>query len=410
MDPHIERAAFQSNDEVGAWMNGGHRRHLDGVEDAEDVELSFLRQIRRVGKQRKGDVHDETYDVAARRARGITLAAAATSTRGRLAFGMAVGTRDVVPANNIARGTAESPWVTEALLVLMAVIWGVNFSVLKYGTHVVTPLAFNGIRIPLAAAAQLVVARMMRLPRPAPSDAKRLILLGILGNGLYQVLFILGVASSRVATAALVIAATPAFIAMLGRLRGSEHLAGRNWLGIACQVVGVGVVVLATARGTTDATGDRDSLIGGALVLGAALSWSIYSVILKGLSDRVHPLQIGGYTMLGGAAVLLVVGFPALLDTRWSALPGRFWGALAYSAIIAMVFAYLFYYRGLRLLGPTHTAMYSNMQPLIAMLVAWIALREVPTNPQWAGAAMIVGGLLLTRLTPSMSAPAPAEP
>jgi drug/metabolite transporter (DMT)-like permease len=98
------------------------------------------------------------------------------------------------------------------------------------------------------------------------------------------------------------------------------------------------------------------------------------------------------------------VGLPALLAVDWPALPVSVWVAMTYSCLIAMVVAYLLYYRGLRVLGPTRTSMYSNLQPIIAMLVAWAALRERPTAAQILGAGLIVSGLLATR-----SAAEPAE-
>lgn len=73
------------------------------------------------------------------------------------------------------------------------------------------------------------------------------------------------------------------------------------------------------------------------------------------------------------------------------------YAAVFYSAILAMVFAYMFWYRGLRILGPTRTAVYSNLQPVIAAIVAYFAFREVPTGPQLIGATCVISGLLLTR-------------
>lgn len=281
----------------------------------------------------------------------------------------------------------------EVLLLLMAVIWAVNFSVIKYGLLFISPLAFNGVRIPLAAAAQLGVGRAMRLDRPSPKDAMRLVVLGMFGNGLYQVLFILGVALTRVATAALVIAATPAFIALLGRYFGSETMSRRNWAGIGCQIVGCSTVVIGSTRGGEG----RDTVLGAILILMAAFTWAVYTVALKKYSHRVHPVQLGGYTMLGGSLVMGVVAVPSMLGTEWTALPVGVYLAILYSAIVAMVVAYLIWYRGLRVLGPTRTAVYSNLQPLIAGIVAWIALGEVPTIPQVMGASLIISGLLLTR-------------
>jgi drug/metabolite transporter (DMT)-like permease len=306
---------------------------------------------------------------------------------------MAVSAREIIPADPVGSRTGEARWVTDALLLLMAVIWGVNFSVIKFGTQLVAPLAFNGARISIAVGAQFGVARAMQLPPLARRDALRLFALGMLGNGVYQILFILGLARSRVATTALVIAATPAFIALIGRFFGSEYLSRRQWLGIACQVAGCSTVVLGAGR----ATAGSDSLLGSTLLLLAAFSWALYAVRLKSYSHRIHPMQIGAWTMLGGVLVVGAVAIPAMAATPWTRLPPGFWLALAFSAILAMVVAYMFYYRGLRVLGPTRTAMYSNLQPLVAGVVAWIALNEVPTGAQVLGAVLIVSGLLVTR-------------
>lgn len=306
---------------------------------------------------------------------------------------MAVSATGIIAAGETTTRAGEARWVTDLLLLLMATIWGINFSVLKYGTQFVAPLAFNGARIPIAAATQLGIAGAMRLDGVPRREKWQLILLGMLGNGAYQVLFILGVVRSRVATAALIIAATPAFIAVLGRVLGTERLTQRQWTGIALQIAGCSSVVMGSTRGAAGA----DSALGVVLLLGASMSWAVYSVALRRIATQVHTLQLGGYTMLGGALVTTVVALPALLATSWLTLPAGVYAAILYSAIIAMVFAYLFWYRGLRILGPTRTAVYSNLQPLIAAVVAYFAFREVPTAPQVVGAILVISGLLLTR-------------
>jgi drug/metabolite transporter (DMT)-like permease len=280
-------------------------------------------------------------------------------------------------------------------MVVMAAIWGLNFPVLKYATQFMSPLALNGLRIPVAAMAQLAIARSRRLPRPSRSDVRALILLGMLGNGLYQVLFILGLVRAQVATAALIIAATPAFVAIVGRVRGTEHLTPIQWTGVVLQLTGCAAVALGALRGRAGA----NTTLGVTLLLAAALSWAFYVVALKRYSDHVASWYLGGYTMVGGAIVVAVAGLPAVLTTSWPAVPVSAWLALLYATFLAAVVAYLFYYRGLRVLGATRTSMYSNLQPLIAMGVAWLMLHERPTLAQSAGAALIVGGLVLTRYT-----------
>ncbi|MEP7347829.1 MAG: DMT family transporter, partial [Gemmatimonadaceae bacterium] len=270
---------------------------------------------------------------------------------------------------------------TDVMLLLMATIWGVNYSVIKYASRIFTPLVFNGIRIPIAAAAQLAAGSVAGEASIARPDKWRLILLGALGNGVYQLLFILGIARTQVATAALLMAATPALIAILGWLHGSERVSPGAWAGIALQLAGMSSVVM----GSAGARQGADSLNGVALVLAAALSWAAYSILIRPYAHRVPPLQMGGYTMLGGAIVAVAAAVPMINQAHWDQVTPRVWLAMSYSAIGALVIAYLFWYRGVRVLGPTRTSMYGNLQPLIAMLVAWLALGERPTVWQIAG-------------------------
>ena len=86
-----------------------------------------------------------------------------------------------------------------------------------------------------------------------------------------------------------------------------------------------------------------------------------------------------------------------MTHTDWAHFPTAGWAAITYSALGALVLAYYFWYRGVRILGPTRTSMYSNLQPIVAVLVAWPMLGEQPTRFQGIGAVCIMSGLLLTR-------------
>jgi drug/metabolite transporter (DMT)-like permease len=111
----------------------------------------------------------------------------------------------------------------------------------------------------------------------------------------------------------------------------------------------------------------------------------------------VHPIHLSALTLVGGVGVLTALGARDLASLDAAAVPTAAWGAVAYAGLGAMVLAYLFYYRGVRVFGPVRTAMYSNLQPLIAMAVAFLTLREVPTVWQLGGAAAITSGLLVSR-------------
>ncbi|HUO51147.1 MAG TPA: DMT family transporter [Gemmatimonadaceae bacterium] len=286
--------------------------------------------------------------------------------------------------------------LTDLLLVLMSVIWGVNYAVVKYGTGVIAPLAYNGVRITMAAVALFAVVAWTRRPMPSRRDVITLVVLGMLGNGIYQFLFIEGVARSRAGDAALVLAASPAFIAILGRMLGVERISVRGAVGIALSLAGMAFVVY--GRQVEGAAGaGATTLAGNLLILAGSVAWSLYSVLLKPRADHLDVLTISAFTMAGGAIVMIAASAPAIARIDWRTVAPAAWAAMTYSGLFALVIAYLFWYRGVRVLGPTRTAMYSNLQPVIALGAAWAALGEVPTPWQAVGAGTIIAGVVLTR-------------
>lgn len=304
-----------------------------------------------------------------------------------------VGAPEMSPAS----GARARPGLgaTDAMLFMMAMIWGANFTVVKYGTQAIAPLAFNGIRVLLAALALSALAFLGRRTRASRWEVAALLGLGVIGNGLYQLLFVEGVARTRPADASLVIAAAPAFIALLGRLTGIERISMRGALGVALSIAGVAFVVIG---GSQDTGGQlQSSLLGNLLVVGGALCWAVYTILLKPYTHRVDGIQLSALTMIGGAVPLLLFAAPDIARTDWTAVVPLTWAAVAYSGLGALVLAYLFWYRGVRVIGPTRTAMYANLQPAIAILIAWLAFGDRPGFVQIAGIAVITTGLLLTR-------------
>jgi drug/metabolite transporter (DMT)-like permease len=232
-----------------------------------------------------------------------------------------------------------------------------------------------------------------RKPLPARREILSLVALGALGNGLYQIFFVEGVSRTTVANSALIVAATPAFIAIVSRLGGVERVSKRVHAGIALSLGGVVLVVLGSA---TSSRG-MGTFLGTMLVFCGTICWTAFTVLLQPFARKLDPVQLSGFTMLGGTLPLAMVTPRALIATDWTHVGIAGWGAVFYASVISMGVAYLFWYRGLRVLGPTRTAAYSNIQPVIAILVAWIFLNESPTAWQGVGTATIITGLFLTR-------------
>ena len=215
----------------------------------------------------------------------------------------------------------------------------------------------------------------------------------MLGNGVYQLLFAVGVAHTRAGSAAIVLASAPVFIALLGRVLGIERIGVRGFVGVLLSIAGIALVILG---GSAEPTGGS-TLYGNLIVLAGAVSWAVFTVLLEPYTHRVSLVDISAYTLVGGAVPLLIFSLPAMMATQWSSVQPLTWAAIAYSGIGSLVIAYLFWYRGVRMIGPTRTAIYSNLQPVIALLVSWMLISEVPTAWQGVGAGTIIAGVILTR-------------
>src|SRR5690349_21200619 len=301
-----------------------------------------------------------------------------------------------MPEKSFTPGRTEArpgDFMTDALLVRMAVVWAVNYTVAKFGTRTVPPLAYNAVRIVMAVIALLIIGWVGSHDRPSKRDVIALAVIGVIGNGIYQFCFIEGLARSRAGTVALMLAGSPAFIAIVGRIFRVERVGSRGWTGIALQLAGIACVVFGSvARSTGD-----DSLLGSALIVAGSLCWAFFAILIKPYTERLSGINVGAYSLLGGALFVTAIGIPSIATTDWTALSLPVWSAIVYSGIGALVVGNLIWYYGVARIGPTRVSMFSNLQPLVALTVAWIFLGEVPTIWQGLGAGSIMTGLIITR-------------
>ena len=233
---------------------------------------------------------------------------------GRPAPAATPATADGPPGPAAASDQRPGVWLTNVLLLVMALIWGVNFSVLKIGTRYFDPLAFNGLRMLLAGLVLGAIAWGRRALAPTRADAVRLAVLGVLGHGFYQVCFIEGIARTTASTAALVMAAGPAFIGVVGRLLGVERPSRAAWAGIGLQLLGMAGVVFGSAT-QAPVPGQESGIAGPAFILVAALAWACYAVLLKPFTARVDPMHLSAWTLLGGVATLVPLAAPGATVT-----------------------------------------------------------------------------------------------
>ena len=274
-------------------------------------------------------------------------------------------------------------------MLVVALIWGGNFSVSKFAMEQFPPLPFSAFRFTLAGLLLLLVARragaMAQLPR---KTLWGLVGLGVIGNTLYQAVFMTGLSLTTATNSAMIVASLPVVVALFGTLLGIERATPATWLGVVLGTTGVALVV--TARGVYFHAG---SLVGDVLVMGSMLCWAFYTVMVRRVGAGVAALQITTITTLAGAPGLLLLGTPGLLRMAWAGLSAKTWGAVTYATLLALVLSYVLYNRAVQAIGSSRTAIFNCLTPLVAMVVAWFTLGEVPTWVQYAGVTLVLIGV-----------------
>ena len=292
----------------------------------------------------------------------------------------------------------------DALLVLMTVIWAGNYSIIKGALGEIPPVAFNAIRLTVASALFLVAIEGSRVAageskhdsRPLTRrDWTGIVALALVGQFLYQVLFISGLARTSVANSSLLIGCTPIFVALLTAALGQERITPVRWAGAVLSLVGIYLVV---GYRNHDASMSRASLGGDLMMLAAVLCWSLATVGSRPLLERHSPLVVTGYSMAIGSALYVPFAWPELRDLGWRTVSAGAWLAVGFSAVFALCVAYMIWYTAVQRLGNTRTSVYSNMVPIAAMLIARLWLGEHIGPLKVAGAAAIILGVALTKV------------
>ena len=308
----------------------------------------------------------------------------------------------------------------DVFVILATVVWGANYAVVKVALRQIPEFAFNALRLSVASLLFLGVLTFYRGPggsSPEPARAGRprrlfptarairsrdwllLAALAVVGQFLYQLCFLGGVARTSVANSALIQGCSPVVITLLAAALGHERVQARQWAGAGMSLAGVYLLVGAGAAPT------GSSLTGDLLMLGGVLCWSVYVVGSRPLLGRYSALAVSGYSMTIGTALYVAISLPELRRLDWFAPSPAAWGALLYSAVFSLFLAYVVWYTSIQRIGNVRTATYSNLIPVVALVTAVAFLGDRPGAREIAGAAVILVGVALARVAASPTPP-----
>lgn len=285
-------------------------------------------------------------------------------------------------------GTGATREAQASLLVLLAaVLWGTTGTAQALIAGEPDSLGVGGVRIAIGGMALLLIAwrsnGFSRNRRWGVGPTA----LAALGVATFQVLFFAGVERTGVTIGTVVaIGSAPAFAGVLGWMTARERPSGRWAIATAVSVVGAGLLIAASAGGGGDA-------IGIGFCLGAAAAYATYAVASKQLMRAGHPSTAVMAVAFAGGAVLLL---PLLVtrDISWLA-DGRGAVIALHLGVVTTAVAYLLFGIGLSRIPVAVAATLSLAEPLTASVLGVLILDERLSSPQWTGALLLLGGLVL---------------
>ena len=275
-----------------------------------------------------------------------------------------------------------------------AIVWGASFIATKIALQDISPVTIVWLRFAMGVVVLgLAVALRNQFALPKKNELPYLALLGFLGITFHQWLQSNGLKTSEASTTAWIVATTPVFMALLGWLVLREKLNEIKIIGIVLAFVGVLLVVshgniTSISIGKFGAPGDK-------LILISSINWAIFSTLSRrGLKTYSASLMIFYVMLLGW----LFISIAFLVNGNYAEIPAltfKGWLGVLFVGIFCSGLAYIAWYDALQVLSTAGTGVFLYIEPLIAMVVAFLILGEPITVASLAGGGIILFGVWL---------------
>lgn len=278
-------------------------------------------------------------------------------------------------------------------LVMTAMFWGGTFIATRIAAQTFGPFTGAGIRYTIALVFLLPLAfhQNRQMFRIKGSQLPILILLGLSGIFAYNYFFFKGLKTIPASRGALLAALNPTIVMVLSAIVYKEKITLRKLIGIIISLTGVVIVI---SRGKIiELLSSIES--GDLFMLGCPLTWAVYTLAARPALKHASPLQATTWASLSGGLMLLLLAFT---EPYPQDVPLKVWGALFYLGLIGTVVAFVWYYDGIKKIGPTRASIFNNLVPVFAVLFSVIILKEKVSWYTWIGGGMVIGGVLFVNL------------
>ena len=276
-------------------------------------------------------------------------------------------------------------------LAAMLAMWSFNYVAAKTALRYFDGLTLAAFRIEIAGLILLPIYFLRRnRGKLTRRDVWTLSYLGWLlcAN---QLFFTVGLAYTTSGHSAMILAIGPILVLLLARAMKIEALTTAKIAGMALAFTGAAILAAENGfdlRRSPTLSGDLITLLG-------TTCFTFYVVLSKRVASKYDSIEMNAVNVFASAIVLLPLAIFLAVHRDWKSVPWEGWMGLLYMAAISSVAAYTLFYWALRYMEASRVAAVNYFQPIGAILVAALFLREVPTRHLLLGGVLILLGVYL---------------
>jgi drug/metabolite transporter (DMT)-like permease len=281
------------------------------------------------------------------------------------------------------------------LVVILTLVWGCNWPVLKLGVTELAPLTFRATTLPFAALGLLLVAKLsgdsIRIPRAQWTKVAALALFNIAAwNGL--ILF--GVQQMPAGRSAILAYTLPIWSVLFSLWLLHEPLSGRKLVGLLAGMGGMAVLL------GEEIVNVRRAPVGALCIIGAAISWGFATVLLRRWAPPVPQNTLTGWMMLLGWIPIALAAplFDPHPVAALASMSGTAWFAVLFNIFLAGTVAHWAWFRMARTLPVAVSSLSSLPVPVVGVLSGMLFLGERPGPSEFVALALVLASLAAVML------------
>lgn len=260
-----------------------------------------------------------------------------------------------------------------ALLALLFVnlLFGINYVVAKdLMPRIIAPSGFVVLRV-VGANLLFWPVWLIKRERVASSDIMRLVICGLLGVAINQLMFFHGLMRTSPVHASIIMVATPILVLMLSGILIGERITRTKAAGVALGAIGALLLVFAGSG-----AGGGSSVLGDLFIFINAVSYAIFLVMVKPLMSKYSATTVMSWCFLVGSVVVLPAGLGDVMAVEWPTLAWADIAGLLFVVVMVTFVAYMLNSWALRHVEPSLVGMFIYVQPVLATVASWLFLPE----------------------------------